>query len=86
MEQVQQFERTRVETGGHGVTITSWYEPDKARWRANAPALLHLLADANPEQLTGSTREKAIQSITTIVGQRLEKASRIPALSQTRSV
>jgi len=75
MEQVQQFERIRVEVGGRGITITSWYEPDKDRWRGNAPALLHLLAGAEPQQLTGTTRDKAIQAVSGVVAQRLARVA-----------
>ena len=75
LEAVQQFERIRVEVGGRGVTVTSWYEPEKNRWRGSAPALLHLLADADAQQLSGATRDKAIQAVSGIVAQRFARTA-----------
>lgn len=64
MEEMQQFERARFDVAGQGVTVTSWYEPDKTRWRANAPAHSHLLNHSGSEApITGLTRQKAIQEI-----------------------
>ncbi len=75
LEAVQQFERIRVEVGGRGITVTSWYEPDKNRWRGSAPALLHLLAGADTQQLSGATRDKAIAAVSGVVAQRFARAT-----------
>lgn len=56
-----EFERSRADVAGKGVTITSWYEPDKQRWRANAPEYAHLLADATGQTIIGETRSQAIR-------------------------
>jgi hypothetical protein len=63
------FERARLEVAGRGVTITSWYEPDKQRWRANAPTLNHLMA--GEEVITGATRASAIRAAAAYLAQRL---------------
>jgi hypothetical protein len=59
------FERTRLDIAGRGVTITSWYEFGKQRFRANAPAYLHLFNenDAVDAQNTGTTREGAVRAV-----------------------
>jgi hypothetical protein len=60
-----EFERTRLDIAGQGVTITSWYESGKQRYRANAPAFLHLFndSDAPDAQNTGSTRAGAVRAV-----------------------
>jgi hypothetical protein len=61
------FERTRLDIAGKGVTITSWFEPDKHRWRANAPAFLHLMnsenGDGSETVISGTTRAQAIRAV-----------------------
>jgi hypothetical protein len=64
-----EFERARLEVAGRGVTITSWYEPDKQRWRANAPTLNHLMT--GEEVITGTTRASAIRAATAYLEKRL---------------
>ena len=68
---MQEFERTRLDIAGQVVTITSWYEDDKHRWRAGAPAFNHLLSGADEDPITGTTREKAIQAARGRLAQRL---------------
>lgn len=65
------FERTRVSVANYGVTITSWFDNGKNVWRANAPALQHLLGDQNEDACTGVTRERAISAITSRLTQQL---------------
>jgi hypothetical protein len=65
-----EFERTRMEIGGRGVTFTSWYEPDKQQWRANAPAFTHLMA-AEEKVSTGQSRAAAIQAASAYLAKRL---------------
>jgi hypothetical protein len=74
---MQEFERTRLDIGGQPVTITSWYDDDKHRWRANAPAYGHLLniSGTEADPITGTTREKAIQAAHGRLAQMLANAS-----------
>jgi hypothetical protein len=69
---MHEFERARLDVAGRSVTITSWYEQDKHRWRASAPAFGHLLNnDGEGDPITGTTREKAIQAVRGRLAQRL---------------
>jgi hypothetical protein len=63
LESPDKFERVRLEVSGHGITVTSWFDSGKQIWRANAPALLHILGTRAEDAITGTTREKAIQAI-----------------------
>ena len=74
---MQEFERTRLDVGGQSVTITSWYDDNKRRWRANAPAYSHLLNTSGWEEnpITGTTREKAIQAVQGRLAQMLANAA-----------
>lgn len=63
MKSPMEFERLRVEIGGRGIIVTSWFDAGKQVWRANAPALLHLLGDAHPDTMSGATRQKAISAM-----------------------
>jgi len=71
---MQEFERARLDVAGQVVTITSWYEDDKRRWRASAPAFNHLLSGGEDDLITGTTREKAIQAARGRLAQRLTSA------------
>ena len=83
MDELQQFERARFDVAGQGVTITSLYEPEKTRWRANAPAHGHLLNHSGGDApITAATRQKAIQDICTRLEKRMKE---IEASRQTRS-
>ncbi|GAB4460990.1 MAG: hypothetical protein OHK0029_25740 [Armatimonadaceae bacterium] len=62
-ESPDKFERVRLTIAGTGVTVISWFDSKLQLWRANAPALLWLLGDREENQITGTTREKALQSI-----------------------
>jgi hypothetical protein len=68
-----EFERTRVDIGGVGITITSWYEANKRRFCANAPAYLHLFSNGELEDgsNTATTRAGAIQAIRNHLARRL---------------
>jgi hypothetical protein len=66
-----EFERSRVDVAGKGVTITSWYEPDKQRWRANAPAYGHMLTDVAEHTIIGGTRAQAIRAACEYLTKRL---------------
>jgi hypothetical protein len=68
---MQEFERTRLDVSGQTVTITSWYEDDQHRWRANAPAFNHLLGGVEEVPITGTTRDKAIQAVRGRLAQKL---------------
>ena len=70
-----EFERLRLEIAGRGVIVTSWFDSGKQVWRANAPALLHLLGDINPETMAGATREKAILAISGLLSRQLANQS-----------
>ena len=75
------FERTRLDIAGKGVTITSWFEPDKHRWRANAPAFLHLMkvdsGDGTETVISGMTRAQAIRAVCDHLSRRMvDRAAR----------
>jgi len=53
------FERTKQSIQGHGVTITSWFDPEKQVYRASAPAYLHVIHEWPATSLQGRTREQA---------------------------
>ena len=71
-----EFERLRLEIAGRGVIVTSWFDSSKQTWRANAPALLHLLGDISPDAMAGATREKAIQAVAGLLSRELSGQSR----------
>ncbi|GAB4467156.1 MAG: hypothetical protein OHK0029_38910 [Armatimonadaceae bacterium] len=73
---MQEFERVRLDVAGQGVLITSWYEIEKQRWRANAPALLHLMHEefgSNETVIVGSTRLQAIRSLCDFLTKRVNR-------------
>ncbi|MDX1934520.1 MAG: hypothetical protein SFU56_18120 [Capsulimonadales bacterium] len=74
----QDFERTRQDIAGRGVTITSWYESATRRYRANAPAYLHLFNDSDSPDArnTGTTRESAVRAVRDRLTHCLEQQNR----------
>lgn len=71
-----EFERLRLDIAGRGVIVTSWFDSSKKTWRANAPALLHLLGEISPDIMVGATREKAIQAVAGLLSRALSEQSR----------